>query len=354
MHGAVLSNTKRKASLETIKYLVNVFPTSLNLVASKSGLTPLALAFLTGRVDAANALIEAGADQTTRDFQGKNLIHLALLHISENSPPSVEKLKALFSLIDRRLLPSLFIERCRDAPTALTPLAYWLANARGYHYRGYVSRDNSKVDSKILDVFYSFGGSPSLEIMDGSGQFPIHHAVKYSHVDMVKNMLELDPSLLMRENAMGQTAMELAESLYVRDCMWGNPNIRASNFRSVTKKQVEDFAPMVHKDGTEDTDEVLGVANKKTDDEDETIPSNVRRTYRICRDIASRNPGLKRKLVSVIEAREVAKRLADKTNEKRKEEEKKGGEDEDEGEQEQEKEGQDEVDWWLREMHIKL
>lgn len=363
LHCAILSKAEGKESLEVIKYLLNVFPASLDLPASKSGLTPLALAFLNSRPDAAKVLIEAGADQTTRDFQGKNLVHLALVYSSVYPPLDIKKLKALLSLIDRRLLFSLFTERCRDAPTALTPLAYWLANSRRNSHRWYGRHRISKTGSKMLKVFDSFGGSPALDMMDGSGQFPIHHVVKYSHIEMVKSMLQYDPRLLMRENAMGQTAMELAESLYVRDCTRENPDIRRSNYRSVAKREVEEFAPKTKDDdggSVDNTDEevleVLAAYETPDNDEDEADSNNVRRTYRICRDGASKHPSLKRKLVSVIEAREVAKRLADRTNEKRKreEEEKREKEDDEEEGREKEEEGTDEVDWWLKKMGIHL
>ena len=54
-------------------------------------------------------------------------------------------------------------------------------------------------------------------------------AVKHSYTGFVEVMLASDPALLSRDNAMGQIPLELAESLYVRDCTKGNPNIRSSN-----------------------------------------------------------------------------------------------------------------------------
>lgn len=162
-----------------------------------------------------------------------------------------------------------------------------------------------------------FGGAEALTMMDGSGQFPLHQAVKHSYTGLVKVMLAHDPALLSRENAMGQTPLELAENLYVRDCTKGNPDINRQGYWRLEDRQFEEFRK----------EEARGGAEKE---------SEVRNTWQVCREVARREPR-GRKLVSVAEAREVARRLAERNKEMKAEE---GGE----GKKEVVK---DEVDGWL-------
>lgn len=164
-----------------------------------------------------------------------------------------------------------------------------------------------------------FGGEEALRMMDGSGQFPLHQAVKHSYTELVKLILGHDPALLARENAMGQTPLELAESLYIRDCTRGNPDIRARGNRPLEDRSWEELFP----------------------DERVVTDDNVRQTREVCRLCAEENPR-KRKLVSVTEAREVAKRLADRNKAESEERERV-----DRGEEKEEEKKKDEVDGWL-------
>lgn len=314
LHAVVLSRAPNSESLSVLNYLLSIFPASINCPSASSSLTPLALSFLTGRTSAAETLISAGADQTTRDSTSKNLIHLSLVSISKTSPTNVSDFRALLALIDKRLFPSLFTERCRDGPGGLTPLAYWLASIATSPW----ASADAKLVPEVLSIMLEFGGDEALEMMDGSGQFPLHQAVKHSYSELVRLMLAHHPQLLARENAMGQTPLELAESLYIRDCTRRNPDIRRSDYRTLVNRQCEDFV------GDES-----GLEEK----------NDVRRTWKICRDCAKENPRA-RKLISVSEAREVARRLAER-NKAESEEDKVQGE---EGKKEVKR---DEVDGWL-------
>lgn len=316
MHAAVLSHADDEKHLAVLKYLLSVFPASIDFPSAATSLTPLALAFLNGRIPAAKTLISAGAGQTTRDSTGKNLIHLSLICISKTKPTDVSKFRDLLALVDKRLLPSLFTERCRDNPGGLTPLAFWLSSLDSPGT--WTSRDVTLVP-EVFSVMLEFGGADSLNIMDGSGQFPLHQAVKHSYTKLVKLMLAHDPSLSSRENAMGQTPLELAESLYIRDCTSGNPNIKDLGYHSLQERPKKYYRdPQV-------------MMEKKND---------VRRTWEICSKCARENP-LKRKLISVIEAREVAKRLAERNKEEREKQQRAS-----EGKGKEEEKG-DEVSGWL-------
>ena len=316
MHASVLSGAPKSASLSVLNYLLSIFPAAIEYPSASASLTPLALSFVTGRTDTASALIKAGADQTTRDATSKNIVHLALVHLSKiSTTDQASKFRSLLSLIEPRLLPGMFVERCRDSPGGLTPLAYWLASFANNSYKyGWVSTDPG-----ILSVILEYGGAESLTMMDSSGQFPLHQAVKQSYTGLVRLMLEHDPALLSRENAMGQTPLELAESLYVRDCTQGNPDIRKDGYRKLVDRDAEEFVDSMKQD-------------EKGDEEEK---NDIRATWKVCKECAVREPR-SRKLVSVNEAREVARRLAER-NKAKNEEKREGGV----------KKRTDEVDTWL-------
>ena len=215
--------------------------------------------------------------------------------------------KSLLALIDKRVIRSLMTERCKDAPGGLTPLGYWLVKPSIYYggrCRYGEERDQSRLSPEIFDVLMAFGGEEAVGMMDSSGQFPLHVAVKNSYVDMVKKLIAYDPALLSRENAMGQTSLELAHTMYLQDCTKGIPNVRASDHTPLETRAPEEFI--------EDREAYKRARTRRAwydgyseDDWDNDIV----RTYRLCNQTAKEHPR-DRKLVSVNEAREVAKRLA--------------------------------------------
>ncbi|KAL8970120.1 MAG: hypothetical protein Q9197_003977 [Variospora fuerteventurae] len=324
LHAAILSTVDHTKSFEVIKYLIAVMPDAIDMPSGRDQLTPLALAFVRGRIDAAEALIEAGADQTTRDSSGKNLLHLALIHAARRTPTDLKKFKDLLALIDQRLIRSLFTERCKDGPGSLTPLGLWLAKPRSGGW-SYQSSPRSQLSPDVFPILLDFGCDQALTMMDGSGQFPLHLAVKTSHTAVVKLILEHDSALLFRENAMGQTPLELAHSLYVRCCAKGNPDIFTNRYKALENREPEYFTK----------------AAEEADDDGDDWSDVVTRTWDVCKEVAEK-AARGRKLVSVNEAREVAKRLADK--QQRESADKKGMDD---GETLKREVKEDEVDKWL-------
>lgn len=309
MPAAILSQAPASTSLSVVEYLLSVFPAAIDHRASSHSLAPLAplaLSFLKGRIDAASALIAAGADQTARDAESKNLVHLALIFLSRTSRNLIaHKFRSLLSLLDTRLLSSLFTERCRVDPGSLTPLAFWLAAIGPWERSRPFRESNAKLVPEVLSIMLESGGDGQLTMMDGSGQFPLHQAVKRSYTGLVKIMLARDPALLSRENAMGQTPLELAHSLYVRDCAKGNPDIRASRYRPLETRECEEFIEHGRREANRNEDSI----GKR---------GAVRATWEVCRWWASKEPRA-RKLVSISEAREVARRLAERNKAKNQE-----------------------------------
>lgn len=325
LHLAVLSKVDSTKTLEVVKYLISVMPDSVDLPSARHKLTPLALAFLNGRIGAARALIDAGADQTTRDASGKNLVHLALINASKSSHTDTKNFKALLAIVDKRLIRSMFIDRCKDGPGALTPLGLWMSTPSTDIY-SYSRTTRSHLSPDFLGIMLEFGGEEALTMMDGSGQFPLHLAVKTSHTAMVRKLLEYDPALLFKENAMGQTPLELAHSLYVAECAKTNLSISNPNYRPLDGREPETFTAN-KRDGDSD------------DEMDEVSDGERTRTWMVCREFAEKEPRA-RILVSVNEAREVAKRLAEKKKRQREEDEEK----EKEKEEGKQRAGEDEVD----------
>ena len=336
MHIAILSAADQKKSIEVIKYLVEIMPDTIDVPSVRDQLTPLALAFLLGRVEAAEALVKAGADQTTRDSSGKNLVHLALINASKSQSNKTKKFRNLLNLIDKRVIRSLFVERCKDGPGGLTPLGLWLANPRSDRYYDH-TKAHANLDPEILSIMLEFGGEEPLTMMDSSGQFPLHLAVKTSYTAMVKSLLASNPSLLFRENAMGQTPLELAHSLYIRNSARYTPNIRRNTYKPLEQREAEEFVEKDDGDAyTTDKGEEDGDWN------DEAI-----RTWMVCKRFAEQESKEGRKLVSVNEAREVARRLADRQQQKKKEERT-------EAMKEVEDIKEDEVDRWLGSRALEL
>jgi ankyrin repeat protein len=300
---------------------------------SASGLTPLHLAFRLHRVEMIKVLLETGAEQTCRNNIGDNIVHSILNHTSLGSDKDVDRVRELFHLIDPRLLPSLFTERSTDQPGASTPLARFVHSMKPDFYNPSVGND------KLLRLLLEFSKGEDLGIVNGEGDTPLHAAVRYGNVESLRIMLECRPDLLFRENATGRTPYEMAEDAFLSKNVFNNPpslvgyqhhngyrndyqrrrQLRQNPDKSVLDRQPEEFVQ-----------------------EPKDTRSGEEKVWETCKGFAQKAAGTKRKLVSLVEANEVAKRLARK----------KGSRDEAEEKSIEEKEGEeesngDEVDAWL-------
>lgn len=275
---------------------------------SAAGHTPLALAFSLGKIDFANILIKAGANQATRDRQGNNLMHLMLCDINSNAREELGNIPKLLSLLDPRLVPSLLTERSSDDPGSLTPLARWMH--KSYHAwsrgsSGWEFDRGRETDGKlaIIRCFLEFAqstGQKHLDMFDGTGNTPVHEAVKHQYPKMFEAMIGYRPDLLHRENATGSTPLELATDNWVSEATSNPPQIlsdrgqyEAEHTRSacLLDRKPESYLP-----GYPDRPE-----------------SERQAIYRFACERAI-TQSRKRKLVSLNEANEVAKRLATRQN----------------------------------------
>ena len=95
------------------------------------------------------------------------MAHSMLVHqgyrIAGNDERDAKKLKQLLELFDKSVLKEMLLERCSQAPGALTPLAYWMARNSGVY---------KKAD--IVEVLTSYSSGEELEMINGEGDLPLH------------------------------------------------------------------------------------------------------------------------------------------------------------------------------------
>ncbi|KAF2741780.1 ankyrin repeat protein [Sporormia fimetaria CBS 119925] len=279
LHLAVMA-APTKETAELVQYLLKVMPGSLELKSHGQGLTPLALAFTYRRYDAAKILLEAGADQTVRARNGSNLLHVLICDAFNLTNNGDNGLTEFFALIDQRLIPSLLIERCSIDPGSLTPFGLAIRKWGGI-----------EVLRQLLDLGAP-SGNEQLLMFDGSGDTPIHYAVKNQQQEMLTLLLEYRPDLLYRENSVGCTPYELAQDAYIAKCA-DMPHkgfgMGGGSRTSLVKRPYAEFAPDYA--------------------EEQRKRVNTKSIWGVCQEAMVKNPG-KRKLVSLLDANEVAKRLA--------------------------------------------
>lgn len=283
IHMAVMSHPQEDGSHPSLDFLIQKMPECID-AKSTSGMTPLQLAFHLNRLYAARTLIAAGANQTTRNRMGKNLIHTILL--SNSSDPNL--LQATLSLLDQSLIPTMLLERCATSDLgSLTPLLLWIQTGSHDEITG----------PQILHILLSYSQGSDLEIMDGTGDYPLHTLVRTRHFSLTEAVIRYKPELLYKENAMGMTPIDVLENMYLRAQMDDPPSISYMIFQddivcTLPKTFDPDYKPYT---------ETKEVTNRRIVQEGMAAAG-----------IGAR----KRQLVSLLDANEVAKRLAKQQREK--------------------------------------
>ncbi|KAK2775823.1 hypothetical protein FQN52_007078 [Onygenales sp. PD_12] len=207
LHCAVMLPRTEKLGNSLVEYILNKFPDLVN-VKNSQGLTPLHAAFAGRRIMAARALVEAGADQTARDDQGRNMLHhIFITPDSSQNLSSAKLFRTLAEILDPEIIKSLATQRTdvrfatgHNRDWALrTPLSEWLSQGHDSH------TDTLK---EILKVT----GGKELFVLDGQGNYPIHQVTRTPKHKYVQTLLEIDPNLAVLENATGVTPLEIAEN----------------------------------------------------------------------------------------------------------------------------------------------
>ncbi|EPE25948.1 Ankyrin repeat-containing protein [Glarea lozoyensis ATCC 20868] len=286
LHCAILWNPDPKSEQNTkdyfalIKHVLTVAPETLEK-KSAEGLTPLQIAVLLRRKDVIAYLLSVGANQRTRDREAKNVIHSLSSKYSAPTKEHLELIQEIINLFDRSAVKAMLLERTSLSAGALTPLAYWM-QCSGNQYK--------KPD--LISLLTRCTAGEELEIINGEGDLPLHVAVKKGWSEIASHFISLNPSLLYRENATGRTPLEMSRDMYISSCV-SEPIQITDNYyaQSVIHRAPESFLPRNE----------AGAMN------------NVKRTYEICVEADQEMEGegreRKRRLVSLMEANEVAERV---------------------------------------------
>ncbi|KAF3482235.1 ankyrin repeat protein [Arthroderma uncinatum] len=297
LHCAILSR-ENDESTRLVKYIVDNLPNCLETKSPK-GYTPLLLAFSKQRCRFAKILIDAGANQEARDIKGNNILHILLRpNGGKLYPMELEPIKTLLDFLDPRLLSSLLTARSSDEPGALTPFASWIHSLTAGG-QGLVGDEKLKVTKLLLD-FAEPTGQTHLELLDGAGNTPIHNAVRCQQTYLLKLMLERRPDLLTRENSTGSTPMELARDAWATKATSDPPKLPTFTMadRYYSSHNLL-YTPAILAEKPEFF--VLGKTKKGR---------GRASIYKTCLSfVPTEETNRKRKLVSLFEANDVAKRV---------------------------------------------
>ncbi|KAJ5159781.1 uncharacterized protein N7482_006785 [Penicillium canariense] len=293
LHCAVMARPCDESE-QLIQYLVNHHPECLE-VRSSGGHTPLALAVSLHRLSFARILINAGANQATRDSQGSNLLHLLLYSILGNTRKDPKIISQIIELMDKNLVSTMLMQRAGEA--SRTPFARWLHAYSKFDVLNApkVANGVSDVDvtSEITKLFLNLGKATNqkfLELLDGAGNTPVHDCVKKGFPQVLEPILDFRPDLLHRENATGSTPLEMAIDTWVNETTRTVPRVPIQPQRQNFQWQnAVNRAPEFFMKGWDSR-------------------STAQLMIDVCQKRAQQSPQ-KRKLVSLLEANEVPKRL---------------------------------------------
>jgi hypothetical protein len=199
LHSAVIAE-ENEESQALVEYLANNMRHLLD-AKNVDGYTPLTVAFRLGRFAFAKILIQAGADQTVRDVDGRNLLHVRIQHMSRSRPTDWSIREAL-ELLDRQLLPSMLTARRLSGDVIHTPFA-WLILC--------MSLDASTLPGLAASLDYVKPlGCKHLELLDSEGNTPCHGrgVISWELIDL---LLAYEPELAAKENVNGLTPADVAE-----------------------------------------------------------------------------------------------------------------------------------------------
>ena len=174
----------------------------------------------------------------------------------------------------------------------------------------------------VLPIILERSKGKDLEIMNGAGDYLLHTMVRNGNDKLVKLLVEKRPEMLYWENATGMTVMDVAEIAWLRGVIDSPPELDGKNSYTINQKHANEF---VDKKLTEDEKEIRKIMDLDKEDLEDGRGSQWY-MHRLLQKLAEKYPG-KRKLVSVFDANEVAKRLAkqqQKANEENRRQERMG------------------------------
>ena len=229
IHCAVLGSAGDD-TVELVKYLVKNCP-EYTEKRTCEGETPLMLACRLGRTECASVLIDAGADQSIRNQKGENI-----LHVATSQRPKADVLKPLLDLFNPELRSHLFLQRKNLQENGTTPLHTWVSLVCGVspdgedvgRYRYSWNRQTTNVHStyanagEVLDVLkllLQYSGGDELDMLNGAGETCLHTAARRDRLAIVKALVDYKPALLGRENAVGRTPAEVVHDSLIAQAL---------------------------------------------------------------------------------------------------------------------------------------
>ena len=273
-----------------VEYLIKVYPSAIE-ARGKTGMTPLFMASWLGRIDLVKLLVTNGADQSTKDTSHDNILHAAL-----GNNPEPEKLAVFLKMLDPDLLAQLVLERSGlNTSDGRTPLHRWLAT----HVTSVSDSPGRYI--KVLHLLLEYSKGQDLDTLDARGDTPLHTLIReQADPAIIREILLFNPQLLHRENAVGLTPAEVAHDAYVRACVPQRTHLRYGYHRHEEKQiaqmllntQPEEFARLA-----------------KHGRPSKVVPK-VQQIYDLAAEFAAAHPG-KRRLVSLHEANDVARRIGE-------------------------------------------
>jgi ankyrin repeat protein len=385
IHCAVMAAPSRE-SKELLEYLAETCPGSLEKRDS-DGNTPLMTACILGRRQAVKTLIAANADQAAKNHKGENMVHALLRY--KTKP---HRLEAILNLFDQDLLKNhLFQQRKNLQENGNAPIHSWISKAVGidenaftapkprynyyYHNNNNNSYSLSPVEEKeMLTLLLKYTSGKELELLNGAGDTPLHTAIMKDCVPITNVLVKHKPELLYRENAVGRTPFEIAQSR-VAEKQFKRPeganrgdqdksadnllenhrdqkNKKSSSAEMFDAKRREDIVAEFGLSGEYQTTELYAIAgalgfalgsSDKHKSNDHKLSDEMIATVMLdlCTTAMKQHPA-NRRLVSLNEANDVAKRLGERFVGSRYFSVQARAEDED-GEEDEEKDFQDEA-----------
>ncbi|KAL2141434.1 hypothetical protein VTI28DRAFT_2434 [Corynascus sepedonium] len=294
LHAALFSRPSKRAT-ELAAYLVRSRPFLVDVKAA-NGVTPLHLAYQYRRFDIAKILIEAGADQETKDRKQYNLLHAALRFERD-----VRKLIPMLDLLDHDTLVSMIKERngLEEEEGGQTPLHFILC--RSLSVRGNSAKDVIRVIKMFVEISPE-NTRQAFRMLDGAGNTPLHTLLlNGTDPAIIRAIVDFDPSLLYFENAVGRTPAEVAHDRYL------------AHFIKIKEASIQHKAEISVASLT--TTKSFKFVKEEVCDEprEHEVGTNIAKNWRFCSEALARNGSRpKRTLVSLDSARFVAQRLARK------------------------------------------
>ncbi|KAF7193362.1 hypothetical protein HII31_05341 [Pseudocercospora fuligena] len=283
---------------KVLAFLVKAMPDAIDH-KNAEGITPLHIAFRYFRDESVKLLIKHGADQTARDKCGNNIVHNILKRVI--SSKKLAKLPVMLDLIDPRLLPTLFSERCSDHPGSLTPLADLIDTYKSS------SGSTLKFGNEALHIVLKYSKGEELNTINGEGHAPIHVTVRENNLALTRTLLDHDPTLLLRENATGRTPFEMAEDRAISNACCDPPAL-PGDYRFDANRAKQQGLPHDWKSNMINRD-----PKSFTKDAGVECQSDAEKVWDLLKETKAKlekEGHAKRRLVTLNEANEVARRLA--------------------------------------------